>query len=162
MRYKILTDSKQKKKQKENDSDTKVVPSSTIKVVKKPEITGTKPKKRGHDTALDEPQQQTRNTFKKDTQTGNSTVKQIELKSTISNFQNVELAQNNLNKRRNNTEIQTRPRRKHKTTQHETTTIVKSNLEISEKQFKKRTQNNTEKQDEEERRKKWKSDNIRK
>jgi hypothetical protein len=111
---------------------TKVAPSSTIKVMNKPEITGTKPKKRGHDTALDEPRQQTRKTFKKDTQTGNDTVKQIEQKNTITNFQNVELAKNNLNKRGNNTEIQTRPRRKHKTTQHETTTTVKSNLEISE------------------------------
>lgn len=149
-------------KQKEHDSDTKVVPSSKITVANKHEITGTKQKKREHDMALDEPQRQTRKTFTQDTQTGNDTVTQTEQKSTIINFQNVELAQNNLNKRGNNTEIETRPRRKHKTTQHETTTTVKSNLEISEKQFKKRKQNNTEKQDEEERRKKWKSDNIRK
>jgi hypothetical protein len=91
-------------------------------------------------------------TFTQDTQTGNGTVTQFEQNNTITNLQNVELAQNNLNKRGNNTEIETRPRRKHKTTQHD----------ISEKQFKKRKQNNMEKQDQEERRKNWKSDNIRK
>lgn len=92
-----------------------------------------------------------------------TTQQKNEQKNTISNSQNVELAQNNLNKRKNNTEIETRPRRKHKMLQHETTTTtVKSNLDISGKQFKKRKQNNTEKQDEEQRRKKWKSGNIRK
>jgi hypothetical protein len=35
------------KKQKEYDSDTKVTPSSTIKVVNNPEITGTIPKRGG-------------------------------------------------------------------------------------------------------------------
>ena len=138
------------KKQKEQDTDKKSMLTSTIKVVNKPEITGTKLKKRGHDMALDEPQRQTRKTFTQDTQTRNDKVIQIEQKNTITNFQNVELAQNNLNKRGNNTEIETRPRRKHKTTQHETTTTtVKSNLEISGKRLKKRKQNNTEKQDEE-------------
>jgi hypothetical protein len=36
------------------------VPSSKITVANKPEITGKKLKKRGHDMALDEPQRQTR------------------------------------------------------------------------------------------------------
>ena len=66
----------------------------------------------------------------------------------------------NLNKRTDNVETEVRPRKKQNIAQSGGIEIEKSNLEISERQFKKRKQYNTEKQDEEEHRKKWKSDNI--
>ena len=54
----------------------------------------------------------------------------------------------NLNKRTDNVETEVRPRKKQNIAQSGGIEIEKSNLEISEKQFKKRKQSNTEKQDE--------------
>ena len=93
-------------------------------------------------------------------QPNNTTAHDHKTDSTQNNSELTLNLNSNLNKRTDNMETEVRPRKKQNITQSYGIQIEKSNLEISEKQFKKRKQSNKEKQDEEEHRKKWKSDNI--